>query len=133
MLTRPAFSSCQELIRNEYFLEACMKDMCRCTNSSMSCLCETLSEYSHECAHAGGSPGKWKTPQLCGENRNRSVDTFKLNLSLLHVYHYLCVVRFHVRRQGSRALSTWSMMNAVVPALTPAATLSKAKCASRSA
>lgn len=67
LLTGPAFLSCQELIDTDAFIEACVKDLCLC-HSRTSCLCATTSEYSRQCAHAGGVPQQWKTAQLCGKN-----------------------------------------------------------------
>uniref|UniRef100_A0A4W5Q751 TIL domain-containing protein n=1 Tax=Hucho hucho TaxID=62062 RepID=A0A4W5Q751_9TELE len=39
--------------------------MCHCGNSSATCACPTMSEYSRQCAHAGGKPQEWKTNQFC--------------------------------------------------------------------
>ncbi|KAM8892228.1 uncharacterized protein AB9W97_012349 [Spinachia spinachia] len=64
LLTGSAFLDCQKLIDTDSFIEACVKDLCRC-NSSSWCLCSTTSEYSRQCAHAGGVPQQWKTAQLC--------------------------------------------------------------------
>ncbi|XP_056273204.1 mucin-2 [Pseudoliparis swirei] len=66
LLTGPAFLSCQELIDTDAFIEACVKDLCLC-HSRTSCLCATTSEYSRQCAHAGGVPQQWKTAQLCAK------------------------------------------------------------------
>ncbi|KAJ8002530.1 hypothetical protein DPEC_G00159870 [Dallia pectoralis] len=64
-----AFSSCTDLISTESFIEACMADMCHCGNMSNSttCACTTISEFSRQCAHAGGVPKKWRTDQYCLE------------------------------------------------------------------
>ncbi|XP_041853997.1 mucin-5AC-like [Melanotaenia boesemani] len=67
LLTGPAFLSCQNLINTDLFIEACMRDMCNCNSNSTSCICSTVSEYSRQCAHAGGTPQQWKTAQLCGK------------------------------------------------------------------
>ncbi|KAK5867275.1 hypothetical protein PBY51_011782 [Eleginops maclovinus] len=65
LLSGPAFLSCRNLIDMDSFIGACVKDLCRC-NSTTTCLCSTISEYSRQCAHAGGKPHKWKTAELCG-------------------------------------------------------------------
>ncbi|KAJ4937971.1 hypothetical protein JOQ06_002598 [Pogonophryne albipinna] len=66
LLSGPAFLSCNNLIDKDSFIGACVKDICRC-NSSTTCLCSTISEYSRQCAHAGGKPHKWKTAQMCAK------------------------------------------------------------------
>ncbi|KAI9529652.1 hypothetical protein NQZ68_007890 [Dissostichus eleginoides] len=66
LLSGPAFLSCNNLIDKDSFIGACVKDICKC-NSSTTCLCSTISEYSRQCAHAGGKPHKWKTAQMCAK------------------------------------------------------------------
>lgn len=83
LLSVPAFFSCKDLLDMDSFVEACVMDLCNCNNnisngttsSSDFCLCPTLSEYSRQCAHAGGTPQTWETAQLCGKNRNNSSST----------------------------------------------------------
>ncbi|XP_067105514.1 mucin-2-like [Osmerus mordax] len=66
LLSAPAFSSCQGLLDVASFTKACMADLCHCNNSAKSfCLCNTMSEFSRQCVHAGGTPTQWRTPQFC--------------------------------------------------------------------
>uniref|UniRef100_A0A8B9K030 VWFD domain-containing protein n=1 Tax=Astyanax mexicanus TaxID=7994 RepID=A0A8B9K030_ASTMX len=60
-----AFSGCHSLLPVAGFVEACIKDLCQCNSSQADCLCDTLSEYSRQCAHAGGQPQSWRTKELC--------------------------------------------------------------------
>ncbi|KAL7867725.1 hypothetical protein SRHO_G00091090 [Serrasalmus rhombeus] len=67
LLSHPAFSSCYGLLPIEAFVEACVKDMCQCNSSHATCVCDTVSEFSRQCAHAGGKPQSWRTSKLCGK------------------------------------------------------------------
>eukprot|EP00079_Xenopus_tropicalis_P024585 XP_012817327.2 PREDICTED: mucin-2-like [Xenopus tropicalis] len=64
-LTQNAFSSCQDLLDVSDYVMACMLDVCSCSSADVSCLCSTLTEYSRQCTHAGGSPQNWRTNDLC--------------------------------------------------------------------
>ncbi|XP_046897349.1 mucin-5AC-like [Hypomesus transpacificus] len=66
LLSAPAFGSCLGLLDVASFTKACMADLCHCNNSAESfCLCNTMSEFSRQCVHAGGTPTQWRTPQFC--------------------------------------------------------------------
>nr|XP_015194205.1 PREDICTED: mucin-2-like [Lepisosteus oculatus] len=68
LLSSPAFSSCKGLISIDSFVQSCVKDMCHCGNSTSAfCLCNTLSEYSRQCVHAGGKPKQWRTAEFCSK------------------------------------------------------------------
>eukprot|EP00079_Xenopus_tropicalis_P034870 XP_017948641.1 PREDICTED: mucin-2-like [Xenopus tropicalis] len=64
-LSQSAFSSCQDLFDISDYVMACMLDVCSCSSADVSCLCSTLTEYSRQCTHAGGSPQNWRTNDLC--------------------------------------------------------------------
>ncbi|CAH2325388.1 mucin-5B [Pelobates cultripes] len=69
MLFGTAFTNCHSLVDVEKYIEACVKDLCLCElNVTMLCLCDTFAEYSRQCAHAGGQPQNWRTPDLCPKN-----------------------------------------------------------------
>ncbi|KAM6950302.1 mucin-5AC-like [Lycodopsis pacificus] len=70
ILTGPAFSSCHSLLDVASFTSACVADLCHCGNgidghADPICLCNTVSEFSRQCSHAGGKPLNWRTKQLC--------------------------------------------------------------------
>uniref|UniRef100_A0A672Y980 VWFD domain-containing protein n=1 Tax=Sphaeramia orbicularis TaxID=375764 RepID=A0A672Y980_9TELE len=68
LLLAPAFLSCKNLIDTKSFLKICESDHCSGKSSGISCMCSTISEYSRQCAHAGGSPQRWKkTKKLCAK------------------------------------------------------------------
>ncbi|KAG8438103.1 hypothetical protein GDO86_008695 [Hymenochirus boettgeri] len=66
ILLGSAFSLCHALVDVQPYIEACVQDLCRCDKSvSTLCTCDTFSEYSRQCAHAGGHPSNWRTNDLC--------------------------------------------------------------------
>ncbi|RVE71721.1 hypothetical protein OJAV_G00054810 [Oryzias javanicus] len=66
MLISESWSSCIKLINPEVYIQACVQDMCGCSNSSDDfCVCSTLSEFSRQCSHAGGQPPNWRSPKFC--------------------------------------------------------------------
>uniref|UniRef100_A0A5F8GTX5 Mucin 5B, oligomeric mucus/gel-forming n=1 Tax=Monodelphis domestica TaxID=13616 RepID=A0A5F8GTX5_MONDO len=68
VLNGPAFAGCHQLVDPRPYVEACMQDLCGCQEANQSsCLCATFSEYSRQCAHAGGQPLNWRSQNLCGK------------------------------------------------------------------
>ncbi|XP_018416844.1 PREDICTED: mucin-5AC-like [Nanorana parkeri] len=66
VLMGTAFSQCNTLVDPAQYIDACVQDLCRCGKDAIGfCLCNTFTEYSRQCAHAGGSPQNWRTDQLC--------------------------------------------------------------------
>ncbi|XP_068587027.1 LOW QUALITY PROTEIN: mucin-2-like [Cebidichthys violaceus] len=70
ILTGPAFNSCHSLLDVASFTSACVSDLCHCGNgidgrADPDCLCNTVSEFSRQCSHAGGKPLNWRTKELC--------------------------------------------------------------------
>ncbi|KAH1171728.1 hypothetical protein KIL84_007346, partial [Mauremys mutica] len=66
VLTGPAFSECNTQVEVSEYIKSCEQDLCRCDQSENAfCICNTFGEYSRQCAHAGGQPLNWRTPQLC--------------------------------------------------------------------
>ncbi|XP_057634690.1 mucin-5B [Chionomys nivalis] len=61
ILLGPAFAECIALVDVSMYLDACVQDLCRCP----TCPCATFAEYSRQCAHAGGHPQNWRSPDLC--------------------------------------------------------------------
>ncbi|XP_048013922.1 mucin-2-like isoform X2 [Megalobrama amblycephala] len=63
-LSSPGFSDCHNVMDMGSFETACVNDLCQCYGNH-DCLCNTLTEISRQCTHAGGKPGTWRTKQLC--------------------------------------------------------------------
>ncbi|XP_026524030.1 mucin-5AC-like [Notechis scutatus] len=66
ILTGSAFIECNDIVNVNSYIDACVHDMCLCNEvEKSSCLCETFTEYSRQCAHAGGQPQNWRSLELC--------------------------------------------------------------------
>ncbi|XP_016122936.1 mucin-2 [Sinocyclocheilus grahami] len=63
-LSSPGFADCYRVMDMSSFEKACVDDLCQCYGNH-DCLCNTLTEISRQCTHAGGIPGTWRTEQLC--------------------------------------------------------------------
>ncbi|KAF2977178.1 hypothetical protein EK904_007963 [Melospiza melodia maxima] len=65
-LTSSAFADCNDLVDVKDYIKACQDDLCSSEESkNSSCICDTIAEYSRQCAHAGGQPLDWRTSKLC--------------------------------------------------------------------
>lgn len=94
LLSGPAFHSCKDLLATDSFIKACAMDMRHCNGSSAACLCPTMSEYSRQCAHAGGKPQQWKTAQLCGKNRQKE-NKLKTKFQIHQLFTLLTIDTVH--------------------------------------
>ncbi|KAM9528428.1 mucin-2-like [Salvelinus alpinus] len=66
LLRSALWSSCGAVVNPEPYIQACVQDLCGCSNTSDSfCVCSTLAEYSRQCSHAGGQPPHWRTTTFC--------------------------------------------------------------------
>ncbi|XP_053219037.1 mucin-5B-like [Podarcis raffonei] len=66
VLTGSSFFQCNAVVGVNDYIEACVQDLCLCKQEDItSCLCDTFAEYSRQCAHAGGEPQNWRSPDLC--------------------------------------------------------------------
>ncbi|KAM9860598.1 mucin-5B-like [Aulostomus maculatus] len=70
IMTMKAFNSCHSLLDTTTFTAACVADLCHCGNAidndaDQRCLCDTVSEFSRQCVHAGGKPLNWRTKDFC--------------------------------------------------------------------
>ncbi|KAL6474550.1 hypothetical protein MHYP_G00181110 [Metynnis hypsauchen] len=68
LLENEAWSSCTRILSPEPYIQACMVDRCWSLPGDIEDtvpLCTTLSEYSRQCSHAGGTPPNWRKPNLC--------------------------------------------------------------------
>ncbi|CAL8261594.1 unnamed protein product [Merluccius merluccius] len=84
MIHSEAWSSCKSLVNPTPYTQACVQDMCGCSNSTDDfCVCSTLAEYSRQCSHAGGQPPSWRTPEFCVEEGSH-VTTFDGKAYMFH-------------------------------------------------
>ncbi|KAK9952095.1 hypothetical protein ABG768_017953 [Culter alburnus] len=67
LLEEEKWSSCSWVLNTEPYIKACTKDICsrEPEDEDTTALCATLSEYSRQCSHAGGTPPTWRTAKFC--------------------------------------------------------------------
>uniref|UniRef100_A0A672KWF9 Mucin-2-like n=2 Tax=Sinocyclocheilus grahami TaxID=75366 RepID=A0A672KWF9_SINGR len=69
LLKDEKWSSCSRVLNREPYIKACTNDIClrqpEDEDTNTSALCATLSEYSRQCSHAGGTPPSWRTANFC--------------------------------------------------------------------
>ncbi|KAJ8248888.1 hypothetical protein GJAV_G00228860 [Gymnothorax javanicus] len=66
LLLSEDWRSCAQVLSPERYLQPCVRDMCSCGDAPDDfCICSTLTEYSRQCSHAGGTPPNWRTPDFC--------------------------------------------------------------------
>uniref|UniRef100_A0A8B9JY28 VWFD domain-containing protein n=1 Tax=Astyanax mexicanus TaxID=7994 RepID=A0A8B9JY28_ASTMX len=62
------WKSCTSIVSPEPYIQACVVDRCWSRPGDIEDslpLCTTLSEYSRQCSHAGGTPPNWRKPDFC--------------------------------------------------------------------
>ncbi|KAM3920277.1 mucin-5AC-like [Leptodactylus fuscus] len=75
VLRSAPFSQCNSLVDPAQYIDACVQDLCRCSPDAIGfCLCNTFTEYSRQCTHAGGVPQNWRTAQLCPLSCNYNME-----------------------------------------------------------
>ncbi|TKS70368.1 Mucin-5B Ovomucin, alpha-subunit [Collichthys lucidus] len=129
ILTGPAFNTCHNLLDIASFTSACVADLCHCGNgknehADPSCLCNTVSEFSRQCVHAGGKPHNWRTKDLCLLwSEGTLVKRGQALQGLEPEYNSIvCRNECYQRGYGSHVLTKWSTKSVGVPVLTPAPT-----------
>ncbi|XP_066524932.1 mucin-2-like [Hoplias malabaricus] len=68
LLEDNAWDSCTRRLNPEPYIQACIVDRCWTRSGDTENtvpLCTTLSEYSRQCSHAGGTPPNWRKPNFC--------------------------------------------------------------------
>ncbi|XP_051548146.1 mucin-2-like [Myxocyprinus asiaticus] len=75
-LSSSGFDDCRHVLDFSSFEKACVNDLCQCYGNH-DCLCNTLTEISRQCTHAGGRPGTWRTHQLCPKTCPLNMEYFE--------------------------------------------------------
>eukprot|EP00079_Xenopus_tropicalis_P024589 XP_012817351.1 PREDICTED: mucin-5B-like [Xenopus tropicalis] len=66
ILNGPSFVDCLLVLPIDDYVYSCMEDLCTCKEDmSSDCICSTIAEYSRQCIRNGGTPGNWRTQELC--------------------------------------------------------------------
>ncbi|KAG8125681.1 hypothetical protein E2320_021093 [Naja naja] len=67
ILTGSAFIECNDIVSVNNYIDVCVHDLCLCDEvEKSSCLCDTFTEYSRQCAHAARSCPSGMQYQECG-------------------------------------------------------------------
>lgn len=76
--------------------------MCCSLPDKNTFLCQTISEYSRQCVHAGGTPQQWRTERFCSKFSDRtfkSVDPW--NTGLFRVFFPHTLFHGHKYKKGA--------------------------------
>ncbi|XP_073724623.1 uncharacterized protein muc2.1 isoform X2 [Misgurnus anguillicaudatus] len=67
ILENKDWSSCSWVLSPLPYIKACANDVCNRQpgETNTTSLCSTLSEYSRQCSHAGGTPPNWRKSNFC--------------------------------------------------------------------
>lgn len=99
-----------------------MADLC----NNHTDLCQTISEYSRQCVHAGGKPAQWRNATFCCKLANTlCVLTYLLVIHCRHNLQCFCLFVVHQQCLSPQTWnvhttwSTWSMAAHVLTAAPP--------------
>ncbi|KAM3920273.1 mucin-5AC-like [Leptodactylus fuscus] len=68
-----SFSNCHEVLDTEQYIKVCRQDLCRCTTDVESCICATITQYSHQCILHRGQPQDWRRLDFCYKSCEHSM------------------------------------------------------------